>query len=156
EFISDTSTRKFYEILFDVVRRYDTTLTLPFRCDSPRLRRHMSLVAAPMLGDQLKIETWCRRAEHRQAPIPLDILGPRPTATPLLQFCSVCNRARFTNDEWCELERLTHSKRWPSDTPKAVTTTCAECHNDLQRRLARLKQENKVALARLRALRRRG
>lgn len=80
EFIADCATRELYQEIHSRVRSSCRTVVLPFRCDSPTLRRHMRLTIK--LGDsgQLLYEGVLTRAEPCSSLEVLDPSFPRSQA----------------------------------------------------------------------------
>ncbi|MBC8328945.1 MAG: hypothetical protein H8E31_09385 [Planctomycetes bacterium] len=102
EFIAGSETRCLYEMVFERVRKEEVTVTLPFRCDSPTLRRFMQLVVRPAPEGWLELEGQVIRTEVR-AEVPL--LDPSAVRSEeFLNICSWCKKVQRSQDEWIEVE----------------------------------------------------
>lgn len=101
-FIHDPETRHAHHTLIHRARARGGLSKLPFRCDSPALRRYMDMDILPL--DDGGIEYRCRtlRMEPR-ASIPLTAPG-RDASGPLLRMCSGCTRVELGDNRWVEIE----------------------------------------------------
>jgi hypothetical protein len=98
--IAGDATRHLYETMFACVKRSGRTIVVPFRCDSPHLRRFLTLAIGRGDG-RLHMRSTLLRAE------------PRPAAPALffenagnderLRMCSFCKRVK-ADEVWCEVE----------------------------------------------------
>lgn len=90
DFIVGCETQQLYKAIFERVRSDDGCLVLPFRCDSPTLRRFMTMRIARHNGS---IEVVCTldRTEPTQHLQLLNQDAPRDESR--LTVCSVCLRA---------------------------------------------------------------
>jgi hypothetical protein len=113
--VSDSETRHIYHLLLNRVRELGLETVIPFRCDSPGIRRFMELGLSPSSPGGVEFRGRILRQERRE-PVPLlDTSSPR--AQLLLTMCSWCKQIRvpeWTPQEpwrqrigvWCEVERL--------------------------------------------------
>jgi hypothetical protein len=101
-FIHDVETRHVHQTLLNKVRAGKTITGLPFRCDSPLLRRFMEMDILP-LGDG-KVEYRCRtvKTEPRKM-VPLHY-AKSDNGEPLLRMCSWCKKVDTGNGNWDEIE----------------------------------------------------
>ncbi len=102
EFIEGEETQRIYRLLLRRVRALDAPILVPFRCDSPELRRHMRLEIEPLSGRAIEFRGVLVAAEPRPH---LQLLArSAPRLGPLLVSCSFCLRIRLPNEEWVEAE----------------------------------------------------
>lgn len=101
-FIHDVETRHVHQTLLNKVRLGKAIKGLPFRCDSPALRRFMKMDILPLADG--KIEYRCRtiRTETREA-VPINSANAG-NGESLLRMCSWCKKVDAGNDKWVEIE----------------------------------------------------
>jgi len=90
DFIGDEETRHLYHLLFDRVRRQNRAIELPFRCDSPAIRRFMTMRLVPVADKAIRIETEILREEVR-IPIRMPNAG-QVRSKDFIRMCSWCKR----------------------------------------------------------------
>jgi hypothetical protein len=133
EFVADCSTQKLYQRIHVRVRSTRKPVVLPFRCDSPTVRRHMRLTILGEDADHLLYEGMLTRVETRS---PLAVLDPAcPRADALLTMCSFCKRALSEPSGWLEVEDAA-ARLGLFEQPKAPRlsyTVCEDCSNLLSR-----------------------
>jgi len=102
DFIHDAATRHLHGTLLKRVRANSRMLNLPFRCDSPAVRRFMEMDILPLHDG--KIEYRCRiiKTELREA-LPI-IAGNINDGESLLRMCSWCKKIDAGNSSWVEIE----------------------------------------------------
>lgn len=100
EFLADAETTHLYEVLFEKVRQTGETITVPFRCDAPAVRRDIDLWIAPR-ADAIQFESRVRREEARPALAVLDPTVERSRA--IQKICCWCKRIKAGGD-WLEIE----------------------------------------------------
>lgn len=102
DFVAGIETRHLYELLFASVRRSGRVVELPFRCDSPDLRRFMKLAVEALPGGELELRATLLREEQRSPAFLLDVDQPRGPET--LSICSFCKRIPVAGGAWVEVE----------------------------------------------------
>ena len=132
DFIADVETRHLNQTLVTRVRARQAPLVLPFRCDSPAVRRYMQMEIVPRPESVIEYRCTVMRIERR-APIPLlEQKGWRDRR--LLRMCSWCKKIDTGNNTWLEIEaaiealRLFERKR----LPEIAHTMCDECLRNLE------------------------
>lgn len=101
---------------------------LPFRCDSPDVRREMDIrIAASNSGRLVLFSARSRQEQPREAPQPLlDVNAPRGDGT--VEMCGWCDRF-LVDGEWVEVEeaaaRLNLFAR--SELPAIAHGVCPDC-----------------------------
>ena len=102
EFIDGEETQRIYRLLLRRVRALDAPILVPFRCDSPEMRRDMRLEIEPLSERAIEFRGVLVAAEPRAH---LRLLARNaPRSEPLLVSCSFCLRIRLSDDEWVEAE----------------------------------------------------
>jgi len=99
ESFSGKVTRRFMQALLDRVRRDGEALTLPYRCDSPRLRRFMRMEILPGPGNDLLLRHWLLRLETLPRSIRITSSPQRDRHTHLR--CSLCGLIK-QGENWVE------------------------------------------------------
>ncbi len=98
--ITDPSTRELYRTLLDRVRRGEV-LDYTYRCDSPAVRREMSMHVA-LDGRRVRFTSRIQEATSREPQPILDRTAPRTDA--LIRVCGWCKKIGVTDDRWEEVE----------------------------------------------------
>lgn len=80
-----------WELLFSVVRESGEPITLPFRCDSPTLRRFMQMTVAPAGEGGLELSVRLEREEPGAAASP---------SGSWVRVCSWCKRVLLPDGRW--------------------------------------------------------
>jgi len=85
------------------IRQTKTEVSVPFRCDSPSIRRFMRMKIMPLAQGRIEFCTWVEREEPFQNPIRL--LDPCATKTPmeLVRMCAWCKKIA-KDGCWLEVE----------------------------------------------------
>jgi hypothetical protein len=101
DFLSGFETKHLYEIMLSKVRSTQNSLTVPFRCDAPALRRFMELTMRPQEGGQIEFQTVVLREEARTPTLLLDRASRR--SGPPVPICAWCKKVSV-GSEWLEVE----------------------------------------------------
>ena len=100
-FIADPETQHLYKAIIDKVRTTQVSVIVPFRCDSPGLRRFMVLHISPLARGAIQFEGKLMREEPREH-VPL--LDPvRARSEEMIVACSWCKRIEV-DEAWLEIE----------------------------------------------------
>ncbi len=102
EFIAGEETQRIYRLLLHRARALDAPILVPFRCDSPAMRRHMRLEIEPLSERAIEFRGVLVAAEPRPHLRLLARNAPRSDA--LLVSCSFCLRVHLPEEEWVEAE----------------------------------------------------
>lgn len=133
EFIAGEEVRSLYAILFQKVRSRDTAIILPFRCDSPAIRRHMRLVISPRSAETIRLEALLETIEPRPF---VAVLNPDvPRSDRAVEICAFCMRIHFSPRRWAEVEDVVVRMRlFTEPRPPALRqSVCPECRRELAR-----------------------
>lgn len=101
EFMEGRETRHISRLLLDKVRSTGKSLSLPYRCDSPALRRFMEMEIVPVGGGAVEFRSRLLDVEPRDPVLLLDPHAGR--GEEFLTVCSWCRRARVSS-VWVELD----------------------------------------------------
>ena len=102
DFIQDIETRHLYKTILDRVRAGKSCRPIPFRCDSPAVRRFLELQFKALPDGQIEITSRIIRTEARNSVRLLDTDTPR--SADILVICSMCKKIRVSPDQWAEIE----------------------------------------------------
>jgi hypothetical protein len=91
-FIEGEPTRRAYQRVVAGVRESGRTVRIPFRCDSPVVRRWMELAIVPFDDATVQFRSTLLRTEKRDAVRLLDALEPRSSLD--ASVCSICLKVR--------------------------------------------------------------
>lgn len=126
-YIDGGAVQRIYRDLHERLRASGRSAVLPYRCDSPTVRREMQLKVTPAQDGRL----WYESVIVRATPIPylrfFDAAVARSDA--VLTVCSQCRRALLEPDGWIDLsaanDRLrTAQRRGP---PNLRNSLCPDC-----------------------------
>ncbi len=128
EFIAGEETRHLYRILIAKTRSKKAAVQVPIRCDSPDLRRQIT-IDLKSVGDG-HIEFLCRtmRVEART---PVDLLRNDSTRSEqFVRICSFCKKIAVTAEDWIETERAIERLALFSAAilPRLSHGVCPACH----------------------------
>jgi hypothetical protein len=130
EFIVDKDTSRIYEVLLREVRENCQTLTFPFRCDSPEMRRYMEMGLVACGQGCVEFRSRMVRTERRERR-----LYCQYTAVPaqgLLLRCSFCNRVRYQG-EWVDVATAADTildRDMPLQVCYAICSACSSTISD--------------------------
>jgi hypothetical protein len=133
DFVAGNDVRKLQRLLLRRVRDELRDVELPFRCDSPKLRREMDVqITADRSGRVVLFVARLRSEEPRPEPQPLfDPSVPRDDDD-FLPMCAWCDRF-LVEGEWVEVEeaakRLELFRR--SELPTLDHSVCPQCNGTL-------------------------
>lgn len=129
EFMEGAEIREIYELLFGWVRRHQSVIELPFRCDSPDCLRFMRLRLTPSEAGRIDLAAVLDREERRPHLMILDCLSARSEyAFPLCSFC----RRIFAFGAWLEPEEAIARLGWLESRhpPQIEEDVCGYCSSE--------------------------
>lgn len=80
--------------VLDRVRRFGTPRSVPYRCDTPHLKRWMEMTLTPAPDGTVTFEHRLLRSESMQRPVRFAAARPGAPRRPAIIRCSSCNRVR--------------------------------------------------------------
>jgi hypothetical protein len=119
--ISGQSVVQLSRDLLAKVRESGCEVTIPFRCDSPWIRRFMWMNIAPLAQGRIEFRTWIEQEEPYKKPIQLlDPAVPRDDAN-LVRMCAWCKKIDVEG-EWFEIENaIAYLRLFDFPTLPAIT-----------------------------------
>lgn len=102
EFIEGDAARRLYEDVIDHVLESGEVASIPFRCDSPDVRRFMTLRIERTSTSMIELAAEMLRAESR-APVAL-LSSECPRSGEAIDLCSFCKRVETPDARWLEVE----------------------------------------------------
>ncbi len=135
DFVAGAKTRHLYELLLARVRTSKKSVTVPFRCDAPSLRRSMELTLTPTNSGGVEFRSQLVHEEHRK-PVVVPA-APKSRTGDFLRICSWCKRVVLDHGTWVEIEEaLARTQLFlREDLPEFTHTICPRCE-DMIRTLA--------------------
>src|SRR6056297_1489890 len=104
DFIGDEPTRSLYREVYQHVRSTGQPIDIPFRCDSPTLRRYMQLTVRREKDDRLLLESKMIRTASQQGLRVLSRSARRSSS--FLTMCSFCKRSLIEPAGWLEMQDI--------------------------------------------------
>jgi hypothetical protein len=129
EFIAGEPTQSLYRELHDRVRATGRPISIPFRCDSPTLQRHMRLTIHKEPQGRLLYESTLLRTQPQRH---MRLLNPEfPRSSESLTMCSFCKRSLIEPSDWLDLENISLKLRLfdQQTVPELRYTVCPQCEN---------------------------
>jgi len=128
DFMEGKETRHISRLILDKVRKTGRTITLPYRCDSPDLKRYLEMEISMGEQGQVVFRSKVLRMEKRVHAGLLDAGAPRSER--MLTICSWCRRVRLPAG-WAEVdEAVRRLGLFSMDTlPQITHGMCEDCSN---------------------------
>lgn len=133
--VADPSTAILYRRAFERARESGRPVVLPFRCDSPALRRFMEIEISATGDGGFRVCTRVVRIESREPVALLD--ATRARSDELLRMCGWCKRVDASG-RWLEVEAAVETLRLFEEPtlPRISHGICQECETRLLGALA--------------------
>jgi hypothetical protein len=130
-YVSGLEVRHLYQILLAKVRQSRLSLTVPFRCDSPNLRRLMEMEIVFLPGKHIQMESRLLSLEKREPVALLEESAPR--SNECITVCSWCKKVRLPDSIWVEAEQAIRQLRLfeESQLPQLTHGICQDCREVL-------------------------
>ncbi len=131
EFITDASTRHLLRLFLRRIRHSFDSVTIPFRCDSPGIRRFMESSIVP-LQDQ-SVEFRCRVLREEIRPPIVLLLRRNETSDRIIMMCSWCKRIKVPRLGWVNIEEALVVSRLFNRHPMPGVShgICPQCYDDM-------------------------
>lgn len=131
DFIAGEPTRTLYKELHQYVRRTGNPVTVPFRCDSPTLQRHMQLTIQRQESGCLQYESELLRVIPQRR---VKLIGTGKRSSAVLTMCSFCKRALLEPSGWLDLEYISLRLRMMDEqtVPDLRYTICPQCATKIE------------------------
>lgn len=126
EYMVGRETRHISRLLLEKVRLTGKSLSIPYRCDSPDLRRYMEMEIVPAECGSVEFRSRLLKLERRD---PVRLLDPcAARGNEFLTICSWCRRAR-TALGWVELDEAVKTLELFSSAslPQLSHGMCKDC-----------------------------
>lgn len=127
DFISDQETVHLYKIMLQKVRQKKKRLKVPFRCDSPSVRRFMVLEMFSPDGGSVDFSSHILKQEKRKSIKLLESNVERSNKT--VRMCSWCKKMKVSETTWVEVEEAVQTLNLfeLEKFPILTHTICPEC-----------------------------
>ncbi len=133
DFVSGPTTQEIYRELLARVRASGRPFRFRLRCDSPDLRRLLSMTLSAPRAPKVRFEVRTVEIQPRPA-VPL--LDPQvPRASRCLASCSWCKRISVPGEGWLEVEKAVWALGLfeQSVLPALSHGACPQCHRTMLR-----------------------
>lgn len=126
DFMAGRETRHLSRLLLEKALKEDRRIKVPYRCDSPELRRFMDMEIVNAGGGLVEFRSTILKVEPRE-PVLLLVPGA-PRSGEYLAICSWCRRARV-DSRWVELDEAVRTLDLfsSSSLPQLTHGICPEC-----------------------------
>lgn len=126
DFIHDESTMRLYQVLLKTVREKKKKLTIPYRCDSPRVRRYMVMEVTPNDDGSVSFVNELQEIRSRSPEVYFQHkLGASNT---YYVMCSMCNKVRpWESETWNEVEDAFAALAQVDGPVEVVYEVCDPC-----------------------------
>lgn len=133
DFVKGDPTRMWVDVLLRQARSKREALERPYRCDSPTLRRFMTMCIVPEPNGLLRVEHHLLRIEQR--PVPVYIYHHTGQSPEIISLrCSFCGRIKVGPTVW---EEPLPSPGEPVCTLTVAYTVCGECKQAIKNMVER-------------------
>ena len=131
DFVEGEAVRTVYEEIHERLRSCGKSAAFTFRCDSPRLKRHMHMTITAAEHGQLQYASHVLWTEPQRLLALLDTDQQRSKS--FLMVCSCCKKAMLEPDEWLEIEKVSLSVGLleAGKVPQLRHTICPKCAGSL-------------------------
>lgn len=135
DFITGMSARHVTEELLHGVRSRGRAVNIPFRCDSPALRRFMQMLITPLEDGGIEISSCIVREEPRDAITLLDRDTDR--SNQFVTICSWCKDVEISDNKWLPVEDAIRVLDFFADEkqPQLTHGMCPTCHQAMLEQL---------------------
>ena len=136
QFIEGFETAEIHRLLFSGVRERGVRVRLPFRCDTPWLRRDMEMVVCPGADDGIEIASTVLAVKPRPYVALLDAAARR--STQLVKICSWCKKIAVPSGGWVEVEEAVRDLKLLvlPPVPQMTHGMCEACQEGFRRQIA--------------------
>jgi hypothetical protein len=126
-FIPDAPTRMFYRDVFGTVRATDQPVVVPFRCDSPHLKRFMRLEVRHHDGCGIDLKSILARVEPCERQGLIDAKAQQSNIR--ITMCSCCKHVLIEPDGWLPLDEANRRSGLylSNKRPQIRYEVCAAC-----------------------------
>lgn len=94
--------QELYDMLIESIRVKQKAIHFPFRCDSPEVRRYMTMEMIPKHQGKILFTSYLEKEEQRPSLVLLEIFGER--SDEFITICSWCKRIQSEGNVWFETE----------------------------------------------------
>lgn len=134
-FISGDVTRMFIDTMHARVRMSGRPMTVPYRCDSPGVKRFMEMSLAAIGNDLISEHRLLSEHVMPRALIFRSASDGRPQAW--TRRCSMCNRLSMPDGRLVEPDEFAEAGAADGQAIGVIYFVCPECKRKIQARLAK-------------------
>jgi hypothetical protein len=126
DYVTESEIRQIYMLLFNRIRQKKVPLEFPYRCDSPHVKRFMTMKVYPLDNDSIKFVSRIDKIEkQREAKI---LTRDLKRDLEFIRMCSWCKKIS-RNGDWLEIEEAFGNHGIMADIgfPQITHTICQDC-----------------------------
>jgi hypothetical protein len=124
---ADSETASFYDQILQQVRVTGDPTSIPFRCDSPSLKRFLKLSIYPKENGWLRLVSSPIRVQSRVADLNLlDARAVDPTQN-VITMCSICKSVQVHKTLWLDIDSAVKILHLGAKSPPSQQTICPNC-----------------------------
>lgn len=102
DFIDGDETTLLYRVIFSRIRKHTSSIVIPYRCDSPTVRRTLELHISARIGGSIDFHSYLLHEECRDR---IDLFDPSfDRSNEHIRVCSICKRVALSDHHWVEVE----------------------------------------------------
>lgn len=125
-YISEDSTRMYYDVIFQKCRLFNKNHNIAYRCDSPTHKRFMEMHIHPLSNGHLSILNYLKKEELFNNPIHITEKSIHTIKNPIKR-CSICNDLKLKEKtEWVHPDLLAKEKEQHFFV---IHSICPKCQN---------------------------
>ena len=124
-FVVEDNTRLWLRALLNLAKLCDKVVERAYRCDSPTLKRYMTMIIEPLGEGKLKVIHRLERTEPIEPAIPFCYSSDSRLLR--LTRCSVCNRIAV-NNKWYDVASKEVRAKMEENKPLMISySVCGDC-----------------------------
>ncbi|GFO58163.1 hypothetical protein GMST_04880 [Geomonas silvestris] len=128
DFIDGAETSLLYKVIFNRIRKHNSSIVIPYRCDSPTVRRTLELHLSARLNGSIDFYSYLLQEECRDT---VDLFDPSfDRSNEHIRVCSICKRVALSDHHWVEVEAaIAHLGLFTTvKMPQITHGLCPECY----------------------------
>jgi len=102
DFIDGEETNLLYKTIFAKIRKHCSSIIVPYRCDSPTVRRTLELHISAQIDGSIEFYSYLLHEECRDK---IDVFDPSfDRSNEHIRVCSICKKVALSDHDWVEVE----------------------------------------------------
>lgn len=128
DFIDGVETSLLYRAIFNRIRKHNSSIVIPYRCDSPTVRRTLELHISAKIDGSIDFYSYLLQEECREK---IDLFDPSfDRSDEHIRVCSICKKVALSDYHWVEVEAaIAHLGLFTTvKLPQITHGLCPECY----------------------------